>query len=175
MHRLGIVLLLLAVGLAAPLAGQRSTAAQGKTCFDERATIVTRGPGTVSGTGGRDVIYSFDETAQTILGLGGNDLICAGPGDTAYGGGGRDQILGALSVALYGESGNDTVVGGTVGIVSGGSGNDRVVGTRSGELRGDSGNDLLEASDFVDLCDGGSGDDTINLAAGSCTKVVSVP
>jgi Ca2+-binding RTX toxin-like protein len=89
------------------------------TCEGTPATIVAAGGGPVFGTDGDDVIVGTT-AADTIYGLGGNDLICGAPdgattdgGDTIYGGDGDDNIVGMLgNDTLYGEGGNDGLVGG---------------------------------------------------------------
>jgi hypothetical protein len=177
MRGFGIVLLLLAVGLAAAFAGRRSAVAEVEYCLSSPVTIVASGPGTVYGTGGQDVILADqDGTAQTIRALGGNDKVCAGTGDVVYGGSGDDFITAFFAAALYGESGSDNIGAFGVGTVSGGSGDDWVGsgGNASGELLGGAGNDSLVANG-INRCDGGSGTDVIELFNSGCTTIVSVP
>ena len=92
MRRFPLVALLVVLGTA-PLLGARSAVAQPPLCFGEAATIVTGGSYEVYGTGGRDVIFSFDFTQHAIHGLGGDDLICAGSGDVVYAGSGNDTVI----------------------------------------------------------------------------------
>ncbi|SHO53758.1 calcium-binding protein, partial [Anaerocolumna xylanovorans] len=69
-------------------------------------------------TEGNDIITGYEESDDTIDGLGGNDTLSGvGGNDTLYGGNGDDR--------LYGGSGNDTLYGGTGNdYMDGGTGND---------------------------------------------------
>lgn len=82
--------------------------------------------------------------SNTLLGLGGNDVIYAGAGfDTAEGGDGID--------VLHGEANEDTL--------RGDAGNDR--------LYGGAGDDVIEGGDGNDIIEGGLGGDTMTGGGGS--------
>ena len=108
-------------------------------------------PGTVflaegdTPTAGADVIIGRP-IAETVNGLGGNDVICGrGGNDTLRGGDGRDR--------LYGENGNDRIEGGGKGDwASGGAGADTILGQ--------AGNDALDGGAQSDTCNGGTEQDT---------------
>jgi Ca2+-binding RTX toxin-like protein len=139
-------------------------------CGGEPATVADQA-GDVFGSGGRDVIFADEFPApaviQTIYGLGGNDLICAGAGDVVYAGSGNDVVHASTTAAVHGEAGRDTLTAFS-GIVSGGSGNDTLIDGAVATLLGGSGNDDLL---FGAVCDGGSGRDS----AEGCASTVNVP
>jgi Ca2+-binding RTX toxin-like protein len=152
-------IIVVAVVLGAALgASTGRVAAQGdEDCALLPPTIVPQG-GTVYGTGGRDVIAAQNNgVVDLIYGFGGDDVICAGPGDTVYAGSGSDFVLAVGAVAIYGESGNDSITAIGTPLVSGGTGNDTLTDGGDSPLFGDAGNDTLVDGAF---CDGGSGHDT---------------
>jgi hypothetical protein len=144
-------------------------------CLGEPITIVASGPGTVTGTAGRDVIVAnLDDDAQTIYGLAGNDVICPGTGDTVYAGSGNDVVQAFGSAALYGESGADDMRMSFVGLVDGGSGDGLFSAGGVGIVRGGSGNDVFQMSS-VGRCDGSSGTDRFDRFFTDCDSIVSIP
>ena len=128
-------------------------------CDNEPATIVAGDAAEVVGTPGRDVIFAANGIAQTIDGQAGDDVICAGPGDTVLAGSGRDLVFadGAR-------------------LVEGGSGHDDLIVTNVEVVRGGSGNDVFAAFvQPVGTCDGGSGLDVLGFEAGAgCETVTSI-
>jgi Ca2+-binding RTX toxin-like protein len=137
--------------ITAPVA--RAAPADTKTyvCFAEPATIV--------GTPGDDVLIGREDTADVIVGLGGNDIIFGSeainartaPGDRLCGGSGDDYIRGGVGEdRIQGGSGNDDVDGsyGYDVITQGGRGNDRRVADCDSEYSGG-----------VRIIKGGPGDD----------------
>jgi hypothetical protein len=154
----------------------------GETCNGLPATIKQAG-GTVSGTGGADVVLAFNVTAVSTY--GGNDTIClagslgSGSNGDADGGSGNDWINGCSDEViptlnpvvcqgdLYGGSGDDTLLGGDNEY--GGSGNDTILALLDGF--GQAGNDLLIGITPLSTCDGGSGTDT----AENCPTTVNIP
>ncbi|MEI5672487.1 MULTISPECIES: calcium-binding protein [unclassified Nocardioides] len=128
--------------LAAPLlaAGVGPAGAAVRLCQGEEVTIEAPASGTtVRGTKGPDVIDGIGRNSITILGLGGDDVICSGPGVAVVieGGDGADRIEGgdrayeevghAEVVALAGGAGDDVLRILTPGTLTGGPGNDRLV------------------------------------------------
>ncbi|RJL11660.1 Calx-beta domain-containing protein, partial [Paracoccus siganidrum] len=110
--------------------------------------------GTVSGTGGNDILHgtSFPERIEglggddRIYGYGGNDILSGGDGnDTLYGGGGNDTLLGG--------NGNDRLEGGAgADRLEGGAGNDTLIGGAGRDtLIGGAGNDLyiIDRNDVI--------------------------
>jgi Ca2+-binding RTX toxin-like protein len=136
--------------------------AQAVTCFGQAPTITQTG-GTVSGTGGADVIVAVN--VDVVHGLGGDDRICVS----------WDHPDNPL-VYIYAGSGNDSVqcsidqptVYHCLHEVHGGSGNDVLRTVYNGY--GGSGNDVIQGF-LGSYCDGGSGKDT----AVNCDTVVNVP
>jgi Ca2+-binding RTX toxin-like protein len=114
-------LLVLGVGLAAPLA-VTVPASAAVTCAGEKATIVGNAKDNViRGTSKRDVIVGGAGNDQ-IHGMGGDDLICGGDGaDTIVGGPGDDRILGELDAYWVDAYGRQLKQGDTL---TGGAGND---------------------------------------------------
>lgn len=137
------------------------------------------GDGFAAGAGGAaDANYSRVEKGQIIAFSPDPTL----QSDTLVGGAGLDQIFGSRGGDLiqggqdedflYGNAGNDTIQGGLGSDdLHGGAGNDRLEGGQERDrLSGDDGNDLLvgggaaNPSD-LEIVEGGSGDDTLVLAA----------
>jgi hypothetical protein len=100
------------------------------------------------GTAGNDTLTGTS-TADSLLGLAGNDRLRASGGDDVLdGGAGNDQ--------LRGEAGDDRLRGGNDDdLLDGGAGSD--------QLRGDGGNDRLIFDRNDSLVDGGSGTDTLQV------------
>jgi Ca2+-binding RTX toxin-like protein len=154
-------------------AAATGAAASTAMLFDARPTLGTISAGTVtsgtfrdferyviSGTAGADRI--FTESGGDILtgGDGADSLDAGGGADQLDGGGGRDTLLGG--------AGNDTLFGGpspsgtavTADVISAGDGNDEITLT-AGSFSG-------PATTFVGVrVDGGTGQDTLELVAGS--------
>jgi Ca2+-binding RTX toxin-like protein len=116
--------LVLAVGLAAPLALAPSAQAAAPTCGGVKATIVGNDKANaITGTDRRDVIVARGGN-DTVRGLGGNDLICAGDGaDTVVGGPGNDRIWGESDAVKIDRFGRVVKKGDTI---SGGEGDDTI-------------------------------------------------
>ncbi|MFN3217003.1 MAG: hypothetical protein ACE367_10945 [Acidimicrobiales bacterium] len=106
-------------------------------CRGREATIVG-GPNRkrIVGTRGDDVIVTRNRGGVTIIGRGGNDIICGSPGrDTIRGGPGNDRIFGL-------------------------GGNDRIFANAGRDvLHGGPGRDLLHGGPGRDTCNGGPGRD----------------
>jgi hypothetical protein len=151
-------------------------------CFGQPATIIQTG-GTVTGTGGADVIVAIE--AEAVYGLGGDDAICyaselpnldrvidAGAGHDRVEGCDHGLIPGGVYLPdeIHGGSGNDELTCGT--LVTGGSGHDQLFNVDDGY--GGSGNDTivgLADDGFDSHCDGGSGTDTTE----NCLTTANIP
>lgn len=147
------ILLAAALVAATTLLGMPgATGAPTYTCFGQVATIV--------GTPGDDVLIGREDTADVIVGLGGNDTVrgaedvnaATAPGDRLCGGPGADFVRGGV--------GEDRI--------RGGSGHDDVDGSFNLDVvtRGGPGNDQVEDCDSefsggVRRIAGGAGDDHV--------------
>jgi len=143
--------------------------------------VGTAGDDLICGFGGDDVLRGLAGNDALAGGLG-RDRLVAGPGrdwlagqlgrDVLLGGRGNDILLGAKGAdRLNGGAGNDRLKGGSgadrlVGhsgrdTIYGGSGHDTLIGSGGrDQLRGGNGNDKLFAADgFIDIVDGGRGQD----------------
>ena len=151
-----------AVASVAPVAASAAPAkASGPKCFGKKPTIVATGSHkTVKGTKKNDVIDALG-TGDTVLGLGGNDLICVSNAKKVDAGDGNDKVQFA-SGTIIGGKGNDTLVqkGKTKGktVVFGNDGNDTIALSKPNAIV-DSGNGLdiltvppqfLESTTIVD-------------------------
>ena len=150
-------------------------------CFGEEATIV--------GTPGADVLIGREDTADVIMGLGGDDVIrgsedinsSTAPGDRLCGGSGNDYIRGAVGEdRIQGGSGLDNVDGsfGYDFITQGGPGQDRVSDCDSeytGGVRimqGDSGGDrMCVDTDDTRMYGEGGDDELIDLSCSNRAKM----
>ncbi|WP_116599852.1 calcium-binding protein [Primorskyibacter marinus] len=100
-------------------------------------------------------------SGDTILSLGGNDLIDGSGGDDLIlGGDGRDTLIGG--------PGNDYLDGqGWGNRILGGDGNDTILGGKNSSfLNGNAGDDSILGSYQDDTIYGGGGDDTIDAGSG---------
>lgn len=118
-RRLRLLALATAAVLPALLSAPSGSAAGGKTCFGEPATLVDGSYSSyIVGTPGKDVVFlgGGDDSYQ---GRGGPDLICGGAGnDVLNGEKGADKIAGG--------KGNDTLIGGDgQDVLNGGPGTDK--------------------------------------------------
>ena len=107
-----------------------------------------------------ETIYGYNDKANIINALGGDDTI--------YGGNGNDTINGDDGDdALYGDSGDDTLYGGSGNdSIYGDYGNDTLIGgTGNDNLQGDYGNDtyIFSKGDGVDTIVDYGGSDTIKF------------
>ena len=150
-------------------------------CFRQEATIV--------GTPGDDVLIGREDTADVVMGLGGNDVIrgsedinsSTAPGDRLCGGSGNDYIRGAVGEdRIQGGAGDDNVDGsfGYDFITQGGPGQDRVSDCDSeytGGVRimqGDAGADhLCVDTDDTRMYGEGGDDELIDLTCGDEAKL----
>ncbi len=111
---------------------------------------------TVTGSSGRDMVFSGD--GDDIINLGGDDDLAYGDGgeDTLNGGAGNDALYGGDNDdVINGEDGNDILYGGTgEDLLSAGEGNDTLYGGTSAIF------DVLEG----DLLNGGAGNDTVDYS-----------
>ena len=131
-------------------------------CMGETATIVgTNADDNIRGTDGPDVIVAR-RGADRVEALGGDDLVCLGPGGTydgaktevVLGGGGNDRVSGGPGTDhIYGGRGSD--------LLRGGGGRDRIFG--------EEGSDLVDGGGGADDLDGGDGDDVVRGGEGSDT------
>lgn len=158
-------LVLLVAALTAAPAHPANAAAP--LCKGAQADKWLDSPGTLTGTGARDVLVG-SAGADRIFGLGGNDLICTAPdgvsttaGDYIEAGQGDDEVLADFSASdtVYGGSGDDTIS--TQGLVDGGSGRDIIC--CSGTVRGGSGDDAIFGGRADSTFEGGSGSDFIKV------------
>ncbi|MCG8359593.1 MAG: hypothetical protein MI920_28850, partial [Kiloniellales bacterium] len=130
---------------------------------------------TVSVTeGGQTVSLSVkkgDDSANSIDGTAGDDLLIGGAGnDELHGLGGNDELYGgAGGDTLYGLGGNDELYGGAGGdTLYGGGGNDTLNGDDGDDfMSGSVGDDELNGGSGNDELYGGSGSDTLNGGAGN--------
>ena len=107
-----------------------------------------------------ETIYGYNDKANIINALGGDDTI--------YGGNGNDTINGDNgNDALYGDNGDDTLYGGAGNDnLQGGAGNDTLIGGKGNDnLQGDYGNDtyIFSKGDGVDTIVDWHGNDTIKF------------
>ncbi|MDO9304775.1 MAG: hypothetical protein Q7T77_05570 [Sulfuricurvum sp.] len=140
----------------------------------------------VFGSSYDDNITDKSGTANTLLGLNGNDIFFShnnntGGTDTYDGGNGTDTIdyslySGNLHVTLGGSTNIDTLI--NIENITGTAGNDTLVGDTNGNLlKGMDGADTLMGGAGADTLDGGVGQDmadystsnsiTVNLTAGT--------
>ncbi|TNC75006.1 hypothetical protein FHG71_00775 [Rubellimicrobium roseum] len=121
-------------------------------------------------SGARDE-RTFNDLAQRVLALGGNDEINGrGGNDVLVGGSGNDQLRGGSGGdELVGGSGNDRLRGETgEDALVGGIGNDLLYGGADGDdLQGGGGSDLLLGERGADTIWGGSGADDLYGGDGS--------
>ena len=126
------------------------------TCDGLPATHVgAPGDDVIKGTGGDDVIVTFDG-ADTVDGRRGDDVICTGDDDDLVRGGAGDDIVyaGRGDDTVYGNNGRDELYGEAGDdFIGGGKGKDLIVG--------DQGHDELLGGDRNDTILGGPGDDRI--------------
>ena len=121
---------------------------------------------TLTGMRGDDIINGFAGN-DTIFGNSGSDTINAGDGiDTVYGGDGDDSILDTSGVSsiLSGDGGNDIIYGGSGNdYIVGGDGNDVLVGMSGQDsLYGGLGDDYMVAGGFSgSVLDGGMGNNSL--------------
>jgi Ca2+-binding RTX toxin-like protein len=148
------------VGLS--LASQAGAAADHHGCLGRRATIVgTQGPDRIIGTPRRDVVVAL-HGIDSVLGEGGDDIICLGPGgspsneETSNAGGGDDILMGG--------PGTDWLHGGDSGadILRGESGPDQLFGYFGHDtLKGGPGRDYLDGRYGRDVLKGGEQSDRL--------------
>lgn len=130
------------------------------TCAGKPATIVAD-TARIAGSKANDVIVAGPGNSA-IYGGGGNDTICAGGGaDTIYGGRGNDAMFGeAGDDAIYGDRGSDQA--------DGGAGSDSIYG--------EFGNDRLAGgAGDGDTLDGGPGDDSLDGGPGNLDTLAGGP
>ena len=121
---------------------------------------------------------NFNDDAQNVLALkgnddvrlgGGNDIAAGGDGgDTLSGGRGSDELAGGgASDSLDGGNGQDALIGGAGGDeVVGGGAIDSLNGGGGGDLlNGDNGNDALLGQRGRDVLNGGAGNDFLRGGA----------
>ena len=166
------VLLMVCLAMTAPMASDVSAETTTYSCYYETATIV--------GTPGDDVLIGREDTADVIVGLGGNDKIrglpdfedrtlLTAPGDRLCGGPGDDNIRGGTGEdRIQGGRGNDGIEGndGYDVILQGGLGHDSVTdcdaetaGSRN--LEGGPGDDFLCVDSDRARMSGNGGDDVL--------------
>ena len=140
----------------------------------------------VLGSNVADTLTDKSGTANTLLGLNGDDIFFShnnntGGTDTYDGGNGTDTIdyslySGNLHVTLGGSTNIDTLI--NIENITGAAGNDTLVGDTNGNLlKGMDGADTLMGGAGADALDGGAGQDmadystsnsiTVNLTAGT--------
>jgi Ca2+-binding RTX toxin-like protein len=121
----------------------------------------TRGPNTLTGTAGNDLIFGYLGN-DTLKGLAGNDRI--------FGSGGADKLDGGIgNDVLFGGAGADTVIGGagddTISGAGGITGSFQV-DTAADRLDGGAGNDNITMGK-LDTATGGAGKDLLNIVFGT--------
>lgn len=122
---------------------------------------------TVIGTTGGNKITITDDSANTIRGRDGDDVI------TNLGSGGGVFRGGAGSDTITGGSGNETIHGG-VGrdVILGGGGFDTIYGgSGTDALSGGTGDDFMYGGADADVLNGGAGNDEMTGGAGRDTFV----
>ena len=136
----------------AAMAAPATAGAEGPECFGQPPTMI--------GTPGNDVLIGEENTADVIMGLGGNDLIrgssdingVTAPGDRLCGGSGNDYIRGGVGEDRIQGGRNADDVDGSFGydvITQGGPGSDSVEDCDSEytggvrQIRGGPGDDYL--------------------------------
>jgi Ca2+-binding RTX toxin-like protein len=122
-------------------------------CLGRRPTVT--GAGTISGTGGDDVILG-SVAADDVAAGAGDDRICTGDGnDSIRGGPGDDRADGGSGDdRLWGQAGTDQI--------HGRAGNDELLGKAGADaLWGDTGDDVLRGGPSADRLLGGDGQDSI--------------
>ena len=170
------VVIAVCVASTALIAPVSSAGGERRECFEKRPTIV--------GTPGDDVLIGREDTADVIMGLGGNDRIQGSedfnariaPGDRLCGGSGKDRIQGGVGEDRIQGGANDDDVDGSFGydiITQGGPGNDRVTDCDSEYtggvriIKGNSGNDHLCVNTDATEMHGNAGRD--ELIDGTCS------
>lgn len=127
----------------------------------------------IEGTEIADVLYGVPGETNTILGLGGDDII--------YGSDTQDPIPFPTFGGYDHGIGGDYIVGGAGNdIIFGGGGNDYILGdgatfsldSGNDELHGGDGNDYLRGRYGVDFYDGGSGNDRVSFFSLDATSAV---
>jgi hypothetical protein len=126
------------------------------------------------GTVGDDVLYGWQQQANTITGLDGNDLLVGGTLDDLLRGGlGNDTLYGNEgNNSLQGDEGNDTIFGGNgSNLIEGGAGDDTLYAVNSiydyyyyywyGTVI-ESGNNIVLGGDGNDYLLGGTKDDILS-------------
>jgi Ca2+-binding RTX toxin-like protein len=161
MRHFRILIATVLVGAAAVVGGGAATGAQTYWCYGQAATIV--------GTPGDDVLVGRADTADVIVGLGGDDRIGGmtaddyfehtgfSPGDRLCGGPGADRVMGGFGEDRIQGGADDDHVDGKFGydwLTQGGGGNDRVTDCDS------------EYDAGVRRIFGGSGDDHLCVDTG---------
>lgn len=119
-----------------------------------------------TGTAGSDYIYGYDDAANRITGLDGNDSISGGSKDDLMdGGNGNDSLSGYVgNDLLFGGLGDDALDGGT--------GNDTLLaGDGNDNLYGGDGDDLLDGGSGNEVMDGGSGNDSYILRGAGVHRI----
>jgi Ca2+-binding RTX toxin-like protein len=101
------------------------------------------------GSTGNDYVLGYDDGANRIYALGGNDYLFGGSKADLIDGGTGDDIM-------YGRACDDVLIG----------------GAGADTLNGEDGNDLLVGSSGNDICYGGKGNDTYVLAKGDGADIV---
>ena len=130
----------------------------GKDVNSDKLTIQagTNDKDFLTGGSDNDLIYC-DAGNDSVLIVGGNNIV--------YGGAGDDNIIGGADDDLiYGDAGNDSLAGGTGNnIIFGGTGDDTFDGTggNSNHFSGDDGNDTMYGGENNDVLHGGLGNDTL--------------
>ena len=133
-----------------------TTSLSGIITITDGTTTFTIGESGVGGTNANFASGTLLDYFTTLIGSEGDDSLTGtgtGTGDTIYGGGGDDFIdASAADDTVYGGDGNDTITGG--------SGSD--------EIYGEGGDDEIiiggNYSAHNEIVDGGTGNDTLNLA-----------
>lgn len=118
-------------------------------------------------TAGDDILRGYENEANTIDALAGNDRIYGGYlNDTLQGGTGDDSLVGMYGRdVLSGGEGNDAL-NGYYGYdrLSGDAGDDKLYGGNGDDvLLGGDGNDFLKGESGNDILQGGAGADQIDL------------
>lgn len=131
------------------------------------------GDDTMTGSSGRDYLFSYGGN-DSVIGGAGDDTVRVEGNATVYGGDGADFLSATLNGdhILWGEAGDDNVTGGEGwdylhgnqgdDHVAGNGGDDWVMGGQGRDaVYGGRGNDLVYGNMGADSCYGGQGDDRI--------------
>ncbi|QWF22625.1 hypothetical protein KM427_02445 [Nocardioides sp. LMS-CY] len=175
------VVLTAAVTLVVPLAVAWASAPAGAAPADVLCQgkpsdkVATAAGQTITGTPQRDVLSANGFAQVTVVGLGGDDVLCGSPSGSSAapaavrGGTGADSIEAGPGVRIHGGDGNDSITGASA-VLHGDAGHDQIHASGGGGTfaYGDEGNDILDSTGGDDQhLFGNEGDDSLSAPGGS--------